>query len=138
MEKLPWQHKSFIFSRVFVSICNHRKLCFNHRKLLTFRQISRHTNHKLLRHCASTGLLRPHRKLLTLKIPQRSTSLEELPWQHKPPGSTQIHHLRTAGSVPHLSYTSLLPFCCADLTQKAQILHLSDGKGRKINTTFQT
>lgn len=62
LEKSPWQHKSFIFTQVFITLCR------LHRNFLTFREISPHTNHKLLHQCASTHLLRPRRKLLTLRF----------------------------------------------------------------------
>lgn len=92
LEKSPWQHKSFVFTQVFVMLCR------SHKKFLTFRQISHHTNHKLLCYWASTHLLRQHRKLLTQRFlvwlkPRRITMATQ------PLGSTQINHVSMAGRV---------------------------------------
>ena len=128
LEKSPWQHKSFIFTQVFITLCR------SHRKFLTFREISLHTNHKFLCHWTSTHLLRPHRKLLTLRqIPQQGSNLDELPWQHKTPSSTEINHLSMSGRVPHLPLHKLASvLLCRSHTESSDKFRVQTGKKQEV------
>lgn len=113
LEKLLWQHKSLIFTQVFILFCR------SHRKLLTFRHISHHTNHKLLCYWASTHLLRPHRKLLT----QRFLSVAQTQKNYHGTTATRFHINKSSqhGWKSYIYfYTSLLLFHSADLTKKTQ------------------